>query len=348
MTQGRFERLVQAACLALVACGVERFELLPSSASSASDPPETPLLSEPEPATVPAPPAPELPAAEDGAVPASGGGVTLPREPDVFRPPETGCQKIDFLFAIDNSSSMDDEQENLTRSFPGFIRVMQQVLGAKDVHIMVVSTGGDREDEDEPALDAEACEEIQGAGRRTDADGVDCGIQGGLSFMSAEQPDLEGTFSCAAQVGTDGSAVEEPMDAVLAATGAALNGRGRCNAGFLRDDALLVVTVITDEEDERSSGEPEEWRQILLDVKGGDADALVLLGLVGDNNVDGGLLGGPCSAADADGAPRLQELVDAASGVLGSVCAVDYAPFFQTAVGTIDSACNDFVPPIPR
>ena len=63
--------------------------------------------------------------------------------------------------------------------------------------------------------------------------------------------------------------------------------------------------------------------------------------------MDGGLLGGPCSAADADGAPRLQELVDAARGVLGSVCAADYAPFFQTAVGTIDSACNDFVPPTP-
>jgi hypothetical protein len=333
--------------LALVACGVERFELLPSTSSIAADPPREPLPFEPEPATPASPAAPELPAAGDGAVPASSSGEELPPEPDVVRPPEAGCQKIDLLFAIDNSSSMDDEQENLARSFPGFIRVMQQVLGTKDVHIMVVSTGGDREDEDEPALDAEACEEIQGAGRRTNADGVDCGIQGGLSFMSAEQPDLEGTFSCAAQVGTDGSAIEEPMDAVLAATGAALNGRGRCNAGFLRDDALLVVTVITDEEDERSSGEPDDWRNILLDVKRGDADALVLLGLVGDNNVDGGLLGGPCSAADADGAPRLQELVDSASGVLGSVCAADYAPFFQTAVGTIDSACNDFVPPIP-
>ena len=345
MTQGRSERLVYAAWLALAACGVERFELLPSASSSSVERPEPPPRAEPEPVTPPSPTSPQLPAAGDGIEPASGSGDELPPEPDVFVPPETGCQKIDFLFAIDNSSSMRDEQENLTRSFPGFIRVMQQVLGAKDAHIMVVSTGGDREDEDEPALDAEACEEIQGAGRRTDAEGVDCGIQGGLAFMSAGQPDLEATFSCAAQVGTDGSAIEEPMDAVLAATSAALNGRGRCNAGFLRDDALLVVTVITDEEDERSSGEPDDWRRLLLDVNGGDPDALVLLGLVGDNNVDGGLLGGPCRDADADGAPRLQELVDAASGVLGSVCAADYAPFFQTAVGSIDSACNDFLPP---
>src|SRR5204862_5903779 len=36
---------------------------------------------------------------------------------------ERGCKKIDFLFVIDNSDSMDDEQANLARSFPGFINV---------------------------------------------------------------------------------------------------------------------------------------------------------------------------------------------------------------------------------
>jgi hypothetical protein len=157
MTQGRLERFVHAASLALVACGVERFELLPSTGPESSGLSETPPISEPEPVTPPSVAAPELPAAGDGSVPASGSADELPQVPDVFVPPETGCQKIDFLFAIDNSSSMRDEQENLTRSFPGFIDVMQQVLGTKDVHIMVVSTGGDREDEDDQALVAEEC-----------------------------------------------------------------------------------------------------------------------------------------------------------------------------------------------
>ena len=181
---------------------------------------------------------------------------------------------------------------------------------------------------------------------RSSPDGVDCGIAGGLPFMVNGQADLEGTFSCVAQVGTDGSAIEEPMDAILAATSAQLNAGGRCNAGFLREDAILVVTLITDEEDRRSRGSPEDWQRTLLEVKGGNADALVVLGLVGDNNLDEGLLGGRCGLTDADGAPRLQELVDSLDGVLGSVCAEDYAPFFQTAVGTIDSACSDFVAPI--
>jgi hypothetical protein len=258
---------------------------------------------------------------------------------------DKGCQQIDFLFVIDNSDSMEDEQANLATSFPGFIKVMQLVLEARDFHIMVVATGGDREEEDEPTLDAVECQDVQGAGRRVSEDDVDCGIEGGSPFMLDTQPDLEATFACVAQVGTDGAAIEKPIDAILAATGGALNAPGRCNAGFLRDDALLVVTFITDEEDRRSEGEPEEWRQALLDAKHGNEAAVVLLGLVGDNNIDGGLLGGPCSSGDADGAPRLQEVVGSLDGVLGSVCAPDYTPFFQTAAGSINRACSTFVPP---
>jgi hypothetical protein len=272
----------------------------------------------------------------------STSSVEQPPLPTAF---DKGCKKIDFLFVIDNSDSMDDEQANLARSFPGFIGVMRQVLDATDFHIMVVGTGGDQDDDDEPAVGAEECEEIQGAGRRRSAEGVECGIADGLPFMVAQQPDLEATYSCLALVGTDGAAVEKPMDAVLAATSRTLNAPGRCNAGFLREDAVLVVTFVTDEEDRRSEGEPADWRRTLLALKSGNEDALVLLGLVGDNNVDGGLLGGPCAGRDADGSPRLQEFVNSVDGVLGSVCAPDYTPFFQTAVGSIDGACSDFQTP---
>src|SRR5688572_8631367 len=32
-----------------------------------------------------------------------------------------GCEKVDFLFVVDNSASMEDEQQNPVASFPGFI-----------------------------------------------------------------------------------------------------------------------------------------------------------------------------------------------------------------------------------
>jgi hypothetical protein len=327
-------------CSLLLACGTEQIELRPG-------------------VRAPDPSAPSALAPLDAGTPTgsenTGGtlapgrdGVLLPVDQQSGAPPEpaAGCQKIDFLFAIDNSTSMSGEQANLIRSFPGFIQVMQQVLGSMDSRIMVVSTGGDRENEGEPTLDPERCEEIQGAGKRRSPDGADCGMRGGLPFMAGDQPDLEATFSCVARVGTDGSAIEKPMDAILAATSESLNARGHCNDGFLREDAILVVTLITDADDRRSTGDPEDWRRLLLGAKGGNEDALVVLGLVGDSNVVAGLLGGQCGLFEASAAPRLQALVSSVDGVLGSVCAPDYAPFFQTAVGTIDSACSDFVPPV--
>ncbi|MCA9690839.1 MAG: hypothetical protein KC636_14625, partial [Myxococcales bacterium] len=36
-----------------------------------------------------------------------------------------GCKKVDLLFVIDNSGSMEDEQVNLINSFPGFINQIQ-------------------------------------------------------------------------------------------------------------------------------------------------------------------------------------------------------------------------------
>jgi hypothetical protein len=261
---------------------------------------------------------------------------------------EPGCTKIDFLFVIDNSDSMDEEQDTLVTSFPGFIDVLLETSEAKDYHIMVVGTDGDTEEVDEPTTEVEDCSEVRGAGRRVDENGDDCGIDGGSSFMSESQADLTGTFSCVARVGTDGSAFEETVDSMLDAIGTELNAPGRCNDGFLRKDAVLVVTVITDEEDDRSDFDPPDWRSRLLAAKGGDENALVVLGLVGDDNLDDGLPGGPCPRGDADGAPRLQEFVGSFGehGLLGSVCAPDYTTFFSSAVESIDGACRDFVPPV--
>lgn len=350
MSQIKFRAFALGSSLTMFGCGTQEIELRPAPAASA------------EPVTVPADgevagpevsgspdiggETSETPASSNGAIAPVGpapGMFDLPPAPLV---PEEGCQKIDFLFVIDNSRSMRDKQANLARSFSGFIDVMQQVLKAKDFHIVAVSTDGDQLEEDDPTSSAEDCQDVRGAGKRLSAEGDDCGIEGGLSYMTDQQSDLAATFSCAAQVGTDGSALERPMNALLEATSATLNAAGSCNAGFLREDAVLVVTLITDEDDDRSDGDPDDWRRILLESKSGNEDALLVLGLVGDNNVEGGLLGGPCGGGDADASPRLQRFVDDANGLLGSVCAPDYTQFLQTAVGWIDSVCSDFVPPV--
>ena len=51
-----------------------------------------------------------------------------------------GCKKVDFLFVIDNSVSMQGEQNALKAAFPAFIDTIEQTLPTSDYHIMVADT----------------------------------------------------------------------------------------------------------------------------------------------------------------------------------------------------------------
>ena len=72
------------------------------------------------------------------------------------------------------------------------------------------------------------------------------------------------------------------------------------------------------------------------------------LGFVGDDNVEGGLPGGPCPLLSVSfGAPELQRFVQSLPlGSLASVCADNYAPFFEQAVSSIRTACDEFSAPL--
>lgn len=270
----------------------------------------------------------------------------LPVAPDAGLAPVVGCNKIDFLFVIDNSLSMLQEQSNLTASFPGFMQVVTETVQATDHHVMVIDTDG--WDGEGTQASPEACDDTLGAGKRSGSGGQECGLVGGQRYIERGQPDLEGAFSCLGKVGTFGDFGEQPMDAMLRAISPTENSSAGCNAGFLRDDAILVVVLVTDEDDTRSAGRADAWRQALVDAKSGDEGAVVVLGFVGDDNVQGGLPGGPCPLLSVSfGAPELQRFVQSLPlGSLASVCADNYAPFFEQAVSSIRNACDAFSAPL--
>src|SRR5690606_33246380 len=66
-------------------------------------------------------------------------------------------------------------------------------------------------------------------------------------WLERNDPDAADRFSCLAQAGTKGSGIEMP----LYATELALRDRVQdgTNAGFRRDDALLAIVMLTDEDD---------------------------------------------------------------------------------------------------
>ena len=274
-------------------------------------------------------------------------------EADLGRP-EDGCQKIDFLFVIDNSASMGYAQDRLTASFPGFLSGIQEVVGVGDYHVMVVDTdtwadycpafcddypGGSCEYLSCPiSAPGEGCDITLGAGNVREYAGAPCGLPDGVRYATAGQPDLADTFACMGTVGIHGHYNETPMASMTEAL-TSLQAPGECNEGFLRDDAVLVVTIIADEDDGNSPGDPSSWKDAIVDAKGGNENAIVVHAILPDP-------GGTCPAESfGHDSPRLRTFATSFEhGTTGSICAEDYGGGFAAAVEVIDVACDEFRP----
>jgi hypothetical protein len=277
---------------------------------------------------------------------------------------DEGCRAVDFLFVVDNSVSMENEQAALVEAFPGFIDAIQTTLAAdSDYHIMAVDTDEwGRCDTANPwtGIDPtsetcnayindtvfEECDRTLGAGvvhpAGQYASNMVCELQSGRRYMDQTEPDLDAAFSCVAQVGVAGHSAERPMDSMVAAVQPAINGPGGCNEGFLRDDALLVVSFLSDDPNYEDADGPQEWYDAVVTAKAGDPSAIVVLGFT--PAWDG--------CRDGDPPPKGSHWAEfvamfGAQGLHGNICstAEEFVDFFQAAVSTIDQACNEFVPP---
>ena len=198
-------------------------------------------------------------------------------------------------------------------------------------------------------LEPGECEDVLGAG-------IDHPVGPGASNMACDfatdarymdsmlEPDFGAALSCAATLGTGSYAeTEKTMEAMVEAIDAEGAASG-CNAGFLRDDALLVVVFVTDESDDPgdSEGDVSDWVSAAVAAKDGDAESIVVLGLFGDGDLPDAI----CPPFDdgsnqgAEPAPRLREFVESwdERGLAGSVCAEDYEPFFTDLAGAIEGA----------
>ena len=290
----------------------------------------------------------------------SSTGTELP--PDFGPPGPAGCQgKIDFLFVISNSPTMKGHQSHVLASLPEFITSIQAEFAEFDTHVMVTDTddfwqmkdcsvcGPGCNPEAKPTLcDAEldACDTTIGAGvifpAGSDSSARRCELAAGR-YITSDDPDPSGAFLCVAQVGSEG-AYPRTADAMVAALSWPLLGTNGyppgCNQGFLRDDALLVVTLISDLPDEDSSGPAKAWRDALMDAKHQDGEAFQLLVITTDRDI-GGLCGPYTGFAN-----RLREFVAIVPhGEIGSICAESYGPFFDAAVAEVVKRCESFVAP---
>jgi hypothetical protein len=193
--------------------------------------------------------------------------------------PVTGCTGVDFLFVIDNSGSMAAFQEVVLDSVDAFIAALDsRITGVDSFHFGVVTS-------DAYALNSAGCQGLGDLVTQTAAG--DCGPFADGERFATDADDLTDVLPCMLQVGTMGSPIEEPASAAVAAVSPANALPGACNEGFLRDDAILAVILVTDDppfdadlDDAHPDTDPSPWAPAILEAKDGEDGAVVVLGFI--------------------------------------------------------------------
>jgi hypothetical protein len=173
--------------------------------------------------------------------------------------PQTLETKVDLLFVVDNSGSMEQEQQNLAEQFPKLIEALRvDDFGGRipDVHIGVITTDLGAGSYGLPSCEVSGGDgaalqntpRVAGCNAPTDK-WISYEFEGGQTNIAGCKGDgvecVKDSFSCIARVGLQGCGFESPLEAARRA----LDAKLQLNPGFLRDDALLAVVFITDEDD---------------------------------------------------------------------------------------------------
>jgi hypothetical protein len=226
--------------------------------------------------------APDRPdAGLDASADAEGDDAGLDAAPDDAAPDDAGFDAapppptadVDLLFMVDNSNSMAEEQASLVMQFPRLVSVLLSgdldADGVRDFEpVRSLQVGVVNADMGVGGYSVPTC-----ASPLFGDDGIlrtrgNTGIAGCMAtyprFLEASAGSpvapLAMDFSCVAAMGTGGCGFEQQLEATLKALtprssplrffdGSRGHGGDGVNAGFLRDDSLLVIIYLTDEED---------------------------------------------------------------------------------------------------
>jgi hypothetical protein len=164
--------------------------------------------------------------------------------------------KVDILFVVDDSGSMEVHQQNLIKNIELFTKALgnNQIL---DYHFGVLTS----------SMGDFTSNPKGGKGKLVGPPTViDRLTPGGLAKLRENL-----------HVGTKGSGQEMFFDPVKAALSTPLIDNE--NKGFYREDAHLAVIFITDADDQSEELEPQKYFQFLVDLKKGDVKRVLHYGI---------------------------------------------------------------------
>ena len=166
-----------------------------------------------------------------------------------------GAGGVDILFMIDNSSSMTSMQQKLVAQIPMFLETLQS--GAQplsDFHIAVVSSDMGAPGDATASIGCTAAGDqgIFQSQPRGDCQGA---LAPGATYISNVggvanyTGQLTDVLACITPLGANGCGFEHQLASVARALGADGQPAPTANAGFLRQDAELVIFLLTNEDD---------------------------------------------------------------------------------------------------
>jgi hypothetical protein len=158
-----------------------------------------------------------------------------------------------------------------------------------------------------------------------------------------KEDNLQDDIQCLLQTGTgpwDG--MERPIEAMFEAFAPARTDPGGCNEGFLRDDASLLVVVVSSSDDKLSAGLPADWYDQLVLQKGGRRENVSIIEIVDTM--------GPPNGCTAEEAKNLEDFGTEALPThlaITDLCDPDQIDDdIENAINTVGpTACQDFIPP---
>jgi hypothetical protein len=169
--------------------------------------------------------------------------------------PATPINKLDMLFMVDNSFSMQPLQQKLLASFPTLIQTLKTLPGGlPDLHIGVVSSslgaGAYNSDQIPNCLHGGDQGLLQAMPRGACVGPTGAFISTGAGESAKNYPGtIEEAFTCIAALGDTGCGFEHSLASMARALNADGLGLPPENAGFLRPEAALALVMITNEDD---------------------------------------------------------------------------------------------------
>jgi len=248
--------------------------------------------------------------------------------------PPIACKLVDMVIAVDGSGSMTEELDAVrTTVFPAFATRLPTISqGLDNFRVGTI----------------DACPDP--ANYHTRGNGGDCNFSSGEVWIDSTSPNMGAEFACVGDIYqgdvncTGNNDDEQPASA--AATSLEPPFSTGANAGFSRDDALLVVLAITDEDEQPTPNmNANEVYNRLIATKGGDVRRIVFVGI-------GGGQSGGCNGAygQADEAIKLKQITDLFiaqdRGVWWDLCVGNLEDGLDEAFQIIERACDE-LPPIP-